>query len=233
MKGERTLRPEHTLPAGSHNLGHELSEIADRGLVPLVICRHGRTRYNLERRFLGRLDIPLDRLGRREAATLGTRLGGLDRAALYSSPLARAWQTAECIGPPVAVDHLQELDQGLLEGHTGDQMVRKYPEFFRQWALDPELARVPGGETMGECRDRAVTAVCALAARHGPGRPLVLVTHQMVMAGLVLTAIDLPLRFFRKVSHHNVAISVLGWSEAGGLELFRLNDWDHADGLDD
>ncbi len=131
----------------------------------------------------------------------------------------------------MALDHLQELDQGELEGHKGEEMFRRYPDFFRNWDLDPEPTRVPGGETMGECRDRSVAAVCALAAQHGPGLPLVIVTHQLVMASLVLTALDLPLRFFRKVSHHNVAITVMGWSADQGLEVFRLNDWEHVRGL--
>ncbi len=112
-------------------------------------------------------------------------------------------------------------------------MVARYPEFFAAWSADPAHVRVPGGETMAELRDRAVPAVIALARQHQPGPPLVIVSHQMVMATLVLAASARPLKDFREVSHNNVAISVLGWSEQTGLVLHRWNDTAHVDGLND
>ncbi len=205
--------------------------MAEMGQIPLVICRHGRTRFNAEKRFLGRLDVPLDPHGEREAELLGARLRGMPRAGLWASPLARAWQTALRIGAPKPQICLQELDQGALEGNRAPEMLSRYPEFFAAWAEDPAHARVPGGETLAECRDRAVEAVIRLARAHEPGPPLVIVSHQMVMAALVLTALGLPLKEFRKHTQGNVAISLFGWSEATGLVLHRFNDTAHTDGL--
>lgn len=205
--------------------------MAEMGQIPLVICRHGRTRYNAERRFLGKLNVPLDPHGEREAELLGARLRGMPRARLVASPLARAWQTALRIGAPEPDNSLQELDQGALEGQQAPEMEARYPEFFTQWALDPTDVRVPEGETMAELRDRAVPAVIALARQHEPGPPLVIVSHQLVMATLVLAAQGRSLKHFRDVSHKNVAISVLGWSADTGLVLHRFNDTAHVDAL--
>ena len=196
-----------------------------------MICRHGRTAFNAERRFLGKLDVPLDPHGERESELLGARLRGMSRAALYASPLARAWQTALRIGAPEPHKCLQELDQGELEGQRAGDMLERFPDFFAAWAVNPENARVPGGETLGECRDRAVAGVTALAALHEPGPPVVIVSHQMVMATLVLTAKGLPLGDFREYTHKNTAISVLGWSPDSGLVVHRFNDDAHVAAL--
>jgi broad specificity phosphatase PhoE len=126
---------------------------------------------------------------------------------------------------------LQELDQGELDGQRALEMIDRYPTFFANWATDPEHARVPGGETLGECRDRAVGCVVALAAQHPPGPPVVIVTHQMVMATLVLNALGRPLRDFRKVTHKNVAVSLLGWSQETGMVLHAFNDTAHVNRL--
>ena len=65
----------------------------------LIVIRHGRTESNAAGRLLGRLDIPLDELGERQAeqlaATLRRTAGGIDR--VVSSPLQRARQTADAI----------------------------------------------------------------------------------------------------------------------------------------
>jgi len=68
----------------------------------LVIVRHGRTDHNAAGLLLGRLDPPLDPLGRDQAAALAAALGPVDR--VIASPLRRATETASAFGRPIEID---------------------------------------------------------------------------------------------------------------------------------
>lgn len=201
-------------------------ELAEQGYTPLLLIRHGRTAANAQKRFVGRQDVPLDQEGRAQAARLGERLRALPRSALYSSPLSRAVETARALGEPGTLPDLMELDQGEWEGRLGHEVMREYPDFFAQWVQDPSSLRVPGGETLAECQARAVAAVEALARRHGPGAPVVVVTHQMVLHTLVLHAQGRSLRELRSLKQGNTALNLLGW-RADGWAVGVLNDTEH------
>ena len=177
----------------------------------MLLVRHGRTNANVERRFVGKMDVPLDPHGRNEAALWATRMRDEEYVALYSSNLLRARETAAYLGEPVLVDSLQELDQGALEGKRFEEIDPALLPFFEAWKKDPTDIRVPDGESLGACRDRAIKGLNGLLQHHEPGAPVIVVTHQMVMASLVLTALELPLRFVHLVKHGNTAMDLLGW----------------------
>lgn len=203
------------------------AHLSARGEVPLVLVRHGRTASNIERRFVGRMDVPLDEVGLDEAARLARRLRGLPRVALYSSPLSRARQTAAALGEAQHVDALMELDQGELEGMRFPDALPRYPAFFRAWGEDPTHVQVPGGESLGECQARGMGALISLAQAHGPAAPVVVVSHKMVICAAVLGALGVPLKAFRRVPMVNTAVNVFGWSEGSGLRVYRFNDSRH------
>lgn len=194
------------------------------GATPIVTVRHGQTAANAERRFVGAMDVPLDDVGLAQAGQLADRLRGLSYSALYSSPLSRARVTASALGTPELDGALQELDQGDFEGRPAVEVMSQHPAIFEQWARDPLDVRVPGGETLRELRERALPAVLELGSRHD--ETIVVVSHQMVLATLVLTALDLPFRFLRHVRQGNTAVSVLGVRD-GELSVHHLNDTDH------
>ena len=109
----------------------------------LVVVRHGRTAANARGLLLGRLDVPLDDLGRAQAAQVaGTVLARAARthtpvAAVVSSPLERTRQTAEAFGLPVQVDErLVELDYGALDGTP---LADVPPEVWSDWQADPDF----------------------------------------------------------------------------------------------
>ena len=186
------------------------------GETTIVLLRHGRTAWNAEKRFLGRTDIGLDEVGHAEAVVLsGAIRGRFDR--VYTSPLSRAAETAAYLAPPdpVPVDGLQELSQGELEGLVGEVAVARYASFFAEWVRDPETARVPGGETMGECRDRSVAALGEIVEREGPGRVIAVVSHQMVMANLACTFAGRSLADWRDHRVGNTGGIVARWGPDG------------------
>lgn len=119
--------------------------------------RHGTTDWNREHRIQGRTDIPLDGIGRRMAKDSGealTKLGiRFDR--VYSSPLKRAYETAEllCPGQEIVTDErLIELSFGECEGKVSDGLLADGDHPFRFFKKDPvnynRTIGTVGGETL-------------------------------------------------------------------------------------
>ena len=141
----------------------------------LIVARHGRTVHNAGGRLQGRVDLPLDDEGRRQAAALARVLGGV--AGVVSSPLLRARQTAEAIasaaGVPVEVDERWiELDYGELDGLP---LADVPAEVWAAWRADPGFAP-PGGESLADVRARVAPACEQLLERSADG-DLVVVSH--------------------------------------------------------
>ena len=118
----------------------------------LYIIRHGESAYNAEHRIQGQLDPPLSPLGIRQAEALAHWARGESFDALYSSPLARAADTAgrlaAAIGlTPIFDDRLRELNAGVFQGLRKDELPDRYAQALARWrSQDPDY-RIPGGES--------------------------------------------------------------------------------------
>jgi broad specificity phosphatase PhoE len=161
------------------------------GVTELLLVRHGETDWNRESRFQGHADPPLNGLGRAQAAELVAALAGEELTAIYSSPLRRAFETAEVIAAPrrlsaVPVDGLQEVDVGSWQGLTRADVEQRFPEQFRRW-LDHGRGW-ENGETYEQMGERVIATLRELAARHD-GERIVGVTHGgPIRAALALSA---------------------------------------------
>lgn len=188
----------------------------------LVLVRHGQTAWNAQQRFLGRSDIPLDEVGHAQAKALHAAIGQ-PFPRLYTSPLARASQTAGYLHPdPQPISDLQELDQGDLEGLSGEEAFRRYPDFFRAWRNDPTAMPCPGGEGLEECQERCWLAARALVAAH-PGELVAAVAHQFVIASICCAVTGSSLTHWRKWGVRNTAVTVL--TVSGDTWGLSAHDW--------
>jgi broad specificity phosphatase PhoE len=190
----------------------------DGPTAQLLLIRHGRTDWNATGRFLGRTDRPLDDEGRAQASALRGWASQVD--VVVSSPLARAWQTAEALGgASERIDALAELDHGELEGLVADEALARFPRFFEAWQVDPASVPVPGGGVLGEARDQAMEALRGLAVRH-PGRRVAVVSHQLVLASVLATLDGQPLSAWRSYKLPNAGCAVVrAWSEVPRMEV--------------
>lgn len=140
-------------------------------LISLV--RHGRTVANAGGLLQGRIDNPLDDLGRRQARAAAAMVGPVD--AVITSPLVRAAETAAAFASATAVvtdDRWLELDYGAWDGRP----VADVPaETWARWRRDLSF-RPPGGESLGELGVRIRAALDDLVA-DAPGDHVVVVTH--------------------------------------------------------
>jgi broad specificity phosphatase PhoE len=148
-------------------------------VTEILLARHGETDWNRESRFQGHADPPLNELGRQQAAELAEVLAHEQLAAVYSSPLRRALETARVVAgrhelEAVPVEGLREVDVGSWQALTRDEVERRFPDQFRRW-LDYGRGW-DDGETYEEMGERVLVALDELAARHD-GERIVAVTH--------------------------------------------------------
>src|SRR5438132_1605088 len=99
----------------------------------LLLVSHAQTDWNVEGRFQGQTDIPLNSYGRLQARKLQQRLASTPLDAIVASDLSRARETAEIVaaahGKPVRTDRrLRELHFGSWEGLTYSEIQAKYPD---------------------------------------------------------------------------------------------------------
>ncbi|MBW2275055.1 MAG: histidine phosphatase family protein [Deltaproteobacteria bacterium] len=147
----------------------------------LVLVRHGRTEANAEGIWHGSIDTPLSPHGHEQARQVASYIAAEhgDAAALYSSPLQRARNTALAIaertGLEVALETgLSEYDLGSWEGKTYRELFDEH-RMFHHIKTDPDFAP-HGGESPRQVVDRLVGALRRIAERHA-GQRVVAVSH--------------------------------------------------------
>jgi alpha-ribazole phosphatase len=153
-------------------------------MTELLLVRHGQTDSNLHGRWQGWDGTPLNQQGEREAALIAQRLAQTKEAiaALYASPLRRAWQTAERIGEalklgPVPHDGLKEINFGHISGITLDEFVERFPDLHKRWTYKMDLTfTFPGGEQRAQFFQRVGEAMEGIVERH-PDQKAVVVAH--------------------------------------------------------
>jgi broad specificity phosphatase PhoE len=148
-------------------------------VTTILLARHGETDWNREYRFQGHADPPLNATGRAQASELSGTLARETLAAVYSSPLRRAFETAEIVAAPHgleprAVEALREVDVGSWQALTRAEVEGRFPAQYARW-LDFGQGW-DDGETYEEMARRVVQALLELAASHERERILA-VTH--------------------------------------------------------
>ena len=156
----------------------------------LLLVRHGESTANAKGIWQGQMEFPLSERGRAQASLAGHGLSRQPFEGLYSSPLSRAFETAEIIrdrtgfaGEVVPVEGLSERNGGILEGHTWAEQERRNPELARKFLAIPEEERwaLVGAETDEEVIARFEEALSSIRALHPGGARIVVVSHGGVM----------------------------------------------------
>lgn len=170
-------------------------------LVTLV--RHGRTAWTEPTRYAGDTDVPLDEVGREQAATLGDWAAGQAFTSLVCSDLGRAIATAAAVtertGLTAVVDpRLREPHYGLAEGRSLEDLRASEPEALARYDDDPVANPWPRAEPPQAVAARGLAALLDVATHDPDGRPLV-VAHSSLLRLTLCTALGIPLRDYRRV----------------------------------
>ena len=192
----------------------------------IIAVRHGETPWNVDARIQGQLDIQLNDTGRWQARRVGQALTSEQLAAIYSSDLGRAHETARAIGdaagiPVVANTGLRERRFGMFEGKTFDEIHQTWPEHAQNWKKRiPEWEPPEGGESLLQLRERVTRTISDLASRHR-GEQIAVVAHGGVLDTLYRVATGQEVNSPRTWQLPNGAINRLLWTPEG----FTLVGW--------
>jgi broad specificity phosphatase PhoE len=187
----------------------------------LYLVRHGRTAQNAAGQLLGRMDVPLDELGRRQARALG-QVGRLRGAArVVSSPLARARDTAAALGPPVTVDdRWAELDYGIYDGSE----LSSAGELWAHWGQDLGYAP-PEGESIAAMGQR-VRKACEEMWEETLDSDVVVVSHVSPIKAAVAWALGVDDEICWRTFLDVASVTVVG-SSRGSPTLRSFNETHH------
>jgi len=203
-------------------------------MTEVIVIRHGETDWNVQGRFQGQIDVPLNALGQRQAERMAERLS-LERVdVFYCSDLLRTRQTAapaaQKLQLAAAPDAgLREQHFGILEGMSFEEVQARHPQALADWMRhDPDFA-LPEGESVRSFHARVLAALQALSERHA-GQTLAVVTHGGVLDMLYRTVHGLPLAGPRTCPIPNAGLNRLR-VQGDRLEIVTWADDAHLAGL--
>lgn len=179
--------------------------------IEIVLVRHGETEWSRARKHTGRIDVPLTERGRREAETVGEKLGGRRFALVLASPSGRARETALLAGygdQAQLRDDLMEWDYGADEGRTAAEIRHTRPG-WSVWDPGPE-----GGETLDAVGARADRVVAEVRATTGD---VLVFAHGHLLRILAARWLGLPPGGGRLLALDPATISVLGYEHGSSV----------------
>mgnify|MGYP001044686388 CR=1 FL=1 len=164
--------------------------------MSFLFARHGETDWNLLKRVQGTTDIPLNENGIRQAELLCENLERerVNLCRIYSSCQIRALATAEKAGlkfhiPVKVISGLEEMNLGLFEGHTWDEIETLYPDELKKWQSDKRYNKTPKGESYQDLLERLFSALNRIMEESKDdidlGGDVLILTHGAVILSLL------------------------------------------------
>ncbi len=191
----------------------------------LIIVRHGQTDWNRERRYMGSTDIELNDEGRRQAEKVAQRLKDYDIKMILTSPMKRALETAREIrryhpdAELVVEKDLREVDFGILEGMTKDEIKKKYKDHWDAIEKNDFNHKVPGGESYAEASVRVLNVLDKVLKS---GKDSVIVAHGMVNKIIFMKLMNKLLDEIEQISYRNTSVSVFEM-DGGSVRVEEFN----------
>lgn len=127
--------------------------------MKLYIIRHGQTDWNIAKKIQGRQDITLNERGHFQAQCLGKAMENRPITAVFSSPQIRAMETAIAVASPagvpvIPVRDLMEINYGVWEGKTEEELLRDDRALYEAWWSHPAETAPPEGESINQVNER-------------------------------------------------------------------------------
>ena len=177
-------------------------------MTRLVLCRHAATGNAAE------------------AHDLAVALAGIPFAAVYTSPLARAVETAKTVAAahglvPIEVADLREIEFGDVEGI---EFERYPPQLQTELLNEPLSVRFPGGETFDELRLRVCRALDEVLGRHA-GESVLIVSHAGSIRAALAAWLGVVGEAIFRIDQRTASVNVVDWVE--GTPIVRLLNGTH------
>ena len=195
--------------------------------MKLILVRHGETIWNKEHKIQGITDIGLNEKGIEQVEKLAYSLQKEELDAIITSPLRRAYDTAQAIGKyhdiSIKVEEdLHELNAGELEGLTWPELDR-YPEFLGKWKLDHASVHMPKGESLVEVQNRAWPVIQRISETF---QSALIVSHSFVIISILCKIQNLNLSHSANLRIGTASKTCVNIENGSGTVLY-FNDTEH------
>lgn len=198
--------------------------------MKLILVRHAEADDHHPKRYLGTTDLPLTEAGKRQAELLADRLASAELDFIYSSPLARARQTAAAAAARhgqdlILVPVLREIDFGEFEGLTWDEIHLRDPQAERYWTETVTMPAFPGGESAADVAGRLAPFLATLDTLPDEATVLV-VCHGGSLRILLCLLLGLPAGAWTRFLCTNTGVTTVERHEHLSV-LIEYNDTRH------
>ena len=184
----------------------------------VYFVRHAEAQGNVEEFFQGKTDCEVSEKGRKQLANLAERFKDISFDRLYSSPLKRAYETAEAVNryhgyEIITNDGLVEINAGVFEGVKWSELPVLYPHEYDLWVNDLEHFEVKDGESMVTVYDRITKCVTEIISQN-IGKTIVIVSHGCALRNY--------LTYAEWGNIHKLGDA--GWLDNTAVSLLKYND---------
>ena len=168
----------------------------------------------------------LSAVGQKQVQRVAEHLAAEPLAAIYSSPLRRAVESARIIAARHSCSYIEDADLreisfGDCEGLTCEEIAVQYPQIYRQWMEAPAQVRFPNGESLAEMRPRVLQAFEAIR-KDREGQTIALVTHAGVIRILIAWILQVPDDHLFRLAQDYAAMNLVIWVDGVPI-LQRMN----------
>ena len=197
----------------------------------VLLIRHGETEWNTLGKFQGCTDIALSEVGIKQAEILNDRLKG-DFDYIYSSPLSRAFETANILAigtnkEVTVATEIREINFGEWEGLTVHEIAEKYPEVFKAWRTDKTESYICGGDlSINNAANRAKKCILDIVKEH-KGKKIAIVAHGGIIKAGLIGIFGWDMTMYHKMALGNTCINTLTFNDDLKPVLVALNDTNH------
>ncbi len=188
-------------------------------MVTKIYCiRHAEAEGNLNETFQGMTEALLTEKGSKQIICLSERFRPIPLQALYSSPIGRAYKTAEALnlyhGLPIQTEYaLHEIHGGAWEGLSWNEIPKRFPKEYESWTKNLHAFAAPQGEAVQTVYNRMQQVFLELAERH-VGQTIAVVSHGCALRCLLSWA------EFGTLDE----IGAVGWSDNTAVSLLEISN---------
>ena len=185
----------------------------------LFVVRHGETTLSSEFRYVGHMDVDINEMGIAQMNKLKERFHNKEINALFCSDLIRTIKGAEIIASshniePIVCPEFREINLGIWEGLTRDEIVEKYPQEYHQRLLNLAHFRIKGGESFKDLQLRVMKKLLSIL-NELKGKTIVLVAHGGVNRVILFDALNLDLQQLTKIDQAYGCVNIIDYYDDG------------------
>ncbi len=195
-----------------------------------ILVRHGETPWNKKLLLQGRTDVSLSDKGREQTRTLSSTLSSVPISSIYSSPLSRAFETAQILSAPHGIvpeidDGLAEISFGDWEGKSHEILRKEAPEQYKKWIANPKEMLVPRAERLNDAQSRVMRSFERIVKKN-EGKVTIIVGHGGINRILLLTILQADLDAFWRLRQDTTCLNLIEFSD-GAPRISLINSTAH------